>query len=95
MATRRERFEGPILECFVKRGGRANVVDVLADLKASWSGILTDWDYELVGGVRPEWRWRHDARCVFYWDLPKDGLLRKSSPRGMWEITEKGRQARC
>ena len=82
----------PILEVLVEMGGygeRGNVVDTVGE---KMKGILKPADY----GKLPKsgWiRWRNRvAWQASNMRQPEQGLIKNSSPRGVWEITDAGRE---
>ena len=50
---------------------------------------LSEADYALVASGDPRW-W--NAVCWQRHDLVKDGLLKNDSERGVWELSERGKQ---
>ncbi|BDC35777.1 GmrSD restriction endonuclease domain-containing protein [Candidatus Methanoliparum sp. LAM-1] len=88
--TPRQAFRIPILEVLIELGGKGKVHEVLEKVENKMKHILNDVDYEKLpsGGMI---RWRNTAQ----WErlvMVQDELLRSDSPRGIWEITEKGRE---
>ena len=51
--------------------------------------ILNKVDFELLPSGN-DYRWRNTA-CWARNTMIKEGLIKKDSPRGIWEITEKGK----
>ncbi|MBC7328703.1 winged helix-turn-helix domain-containing protein [bacterium] len=88
--TPESEFRIPILESLVELGGRAPTKEVLKKVEEKMKGILTEIDY----GRLPksgQIRWVNTAKwCRKY--LVQIGALKKDSPLGIWEITEKGRE---
>lgn len=83
-------FRRPILEALVELGGRASVKDVLDLVGQKMEHKLNKHDYgRLPTG---EIRWRNTAKWCCY-EMIREGLLKDDSPRGIWEISDKGRQA--
>ena len=85
-------FRKPILEYLVKSGGRGNVYDTVEAVGHLMKPQLTPKDCEPLnsGPIR----WQSAAK----WErqhMVEEGLLKKGSPRGIWEVTEKGRQWLC
>ena len=61
--------------------------ELLGQERRSVTGVSDDRQRELLEKIE---RWEktfHWAR----WEMIKDGLLKPDSPRGTWEISEKGR----
>jgi hypothetical protein len=80
----------PILEALHELGGSASVKDVLQVVEVKVKPLLNEFDYEKVpsGG---DIRWRNTA-CWARFGLVKDGLLKSESPKGVWELSERGWQ---
>ena len=83
-----EFFE-PILLVLKEMGGSGEAVELVERVRQAMEPMLRDVDYELLkGDGKPRWeKTLHWAR----WEMVKDGLLKSNSPRGIWEISEKGR----
>jgi len=81
----------PILEVLDEFGGKGHVQEILPKVKLAMEarGLLRQRDYGDVPSGGEEY-WRNLAR----WErkvMVDLGLLRSGSPRGIWEITEEGR----
>lgn len=89
LRTREEEYELPILQSLAELGGRATVKEVLKMVYEKMKDKLNEFDLQpLKSGY--DLRWRNSAQwCRFA--LTKRGLLSSDSPRGVWQITEKGR----
>jgi restriction system protein len=85
-------FYQPILNTLVALGGSAKIGDVLTRLEPMMKGVLTPVDYEPLSSDKEMLRWRNTAQWARY-SMVKEGLLKSTSPRGIWEITEAGRKA--
>ena len=83
-------FKIPILKVINSLGGRARVSDILRRVEEQMRGVLNEYDYEPLP-KSGEMRWRNTARWCRN-TMVNEGLLRHDSPRGIWEITEKGRR---
>jgi len=85
--TPQEAYRQPILKALYGAGGSAKVADVLDRVQKGMDGKLNDVDRQMLstGTVR----WRNTAQWARN-ELVQDGLLKKSSPRGVWELTQKG-----
>lgn len=81
-------YRKPILEYLVASGGRGAAHDILEAVEQKMKPRLTQKDYELLryGQIR----WRTNAMYERK-HLVMEGLLKKDSPRGIWEITEQGK----
>lgn len=79
----------PILRALRAAGGSAPLDAVLAAVEQELGPRLTPQDRGLLG--RGEVRWRNRAQWVRK-DLVEAGLLSATSRRGLWEITDLGRE---
>jgi restriction system protein len=91
LRTPEEQFIMPILESIIELGGRAKVKDVLERVYDKMKNILNSYDEEPLRSRRNVKRWENTARWARQ-KMVEKGLLAKDSPRGIWEITEKGRK---
>ena len=82
-------YELPILEALNESGGRAPTSEVIDQVGEKLAGRLTDIDRATLksGDVR----WRSRAQFVRL-ALVRRGDLVSGSPRGVWEISHKGRE---
>ena len=80
----------PILETLVELGGSARGEEVVNRVGQRMRGILKPGDCErLPSGVDIRWR----NRCNWQrFNMVRQGILRSGSPRGVWQISEEGRQ---
>jgi hypothetical protein len=80
----------PILQVLDQMGGSGKVAEVLERTSQLMKPILKQVDYDpLASG--PEFpRWRNAAQWARN-SMIHDGLLKADSPRGVWEIADKGR----
>ena len=79
----------PTLEALVELGGSAERDSVIRHVGERLNGILTEADKQMLpsGG---QIRWEN--RVAFQREnMKRQGLIRGDSPRGIWEITEEGR----
>jgi hypothetical protein len=82
-------YEIPILRCLAERGGRAPSREVVESVGQVLGNKLTDLDrMPLKSG---DVRWENRAAFVRL-RLVERGELAKQSPRGTWEISDKGRE---
>jgi hypothetical protein len=79
----------PILEILKEAGGAAPASDVIDALGGRMSDLLTQRDYETLS--MGEVRWRNRARFARL-RMTEQGLLDATSPRGIWELTDRGRE---
>ena len=94
--TRKPRFTPvgaywiPTLEAVEELGGRAASEQVISLVGKKLSQVLTPADKELLpSGVDVRWQNRVAWQRA---NMKQRGLLRDDSPRGIWEITEAGKQ---
>jgi negative regulator of replication initiation len=82
-------YEVPILRYLDERGGRAPSREVVEAVGQVLAGRLTEFDKQRLksGDVR----WEKRAAFVRL-RLVERGELARNSPRGTWEITDKGRE---
>jgi predicted CopG family antitoxin len=85
--TPQRAFRKPILEALVGMNGRASVEDVLTRVYKTMKGQLSKFDHTTIS--TGEERWRVYARWARK-SMELEGLL--TGPRGVWEITDKGRK---
>jgi hypothetical protein len=83
-----DEYELPILAILDQQGGRAPTREVLDQLGERLSGKLMPADYEPLSSG--DIRWRNRAQFVRL-RLIERGDMEKGSPRGLWELTEQGR----
>ena len=88
--TQQVKYRTPILEALEDLGGSGYVNEVLDFVYKKMKNFLVPVDLEEISSVRQK-RWRNTAM----WErshMVKDGLLKSDSPRGIWEISEKGKK---
>ncbi|MHA1385701.1 MAG: winged helix-turn-helix domain-containing protein [Candidatus Helarchaeota archaeon] len=85
------KFKVPILESLVELGGKATRKDVLNKVYEKMKNILTKADMEKVPSGS-DIRWRNSASFCRKSMVDTERLLKKNSPKGIWEITEKGKK---
>jgi hypothetical protein len=83
-----EGYELPILAIVDEHGGRAPTREVLDELGKRLERDLMPADYEKLASG--DIRWRNRAQFVRL-RLIERGDMAKDSPRGLWEITDQGR----
>jgi Mrr N-terminal domain len=83
-----EGYELPILAIVDEHGGRAPTREVLEELGKRLEKDLMPADYEKLASG--DIRWRNRAQFVRL-RLIERGDMAKGSPRGLWEITDQGR----
>jgi negative regulator of replication initiation len=89
-ATDKSAFRQPILRALSELGGRGAAFDVLRRVEADVGTRLTQLDRELLASGDIRWRKRaHFERL----SMVGDGLLKRDSPHGLWDLTEQGWRA--
>ena len=81
----------PILSCLTDLGGEAEVNIVLEKLFGKMKDRLNDYDLKGLPTNPNIKRWNNTARWC-RGAMVRDGLLSTDSPRGVWKITDKGRE---
>jgi hypothetical protein len=81
-------YELPILEILDAHGGRAPTREVIDELGERLREELLPADYEQLASG--DVRWRNRAQFVRL-KLIERGDMVKDSPRGVWELTDQGR----
>jgi restriction endonuclease Mrr len=71
-------------------GGRGQTSKVVERVGEMMDSQLNKWDRQMLASGE-DIRWRNRAQWARN-AMVKDGLLASDSPRGIWEITEKGHQ---
>lgn len=89
--TPESAFAKPILEALVELGGSAPIGNVIDSVEPKLKSKLKDVDYQPLPSDPNTLRWRNTAQWARH-DLVTQGLLKSDSPRGIWEISDKGRQ---
>ncbi len=85
--TKEEEYYIPILETLYEMGRRGKAEKVLQVLESKMRSILTEYDYQPLESGEIRWRkMAHWARL----HLVHQGLLRKDSPYGIWELSDEG-----
>lgn len=79
----------PILESLLEMGGRTEVKDVLKKVEQKMKDKFTQAEYEKHRSGEITWK----NRTLFErLKMRNEGLLKKESPWGTWEITSKGQE---
>lgn len=82
-----KEFRRPLLEALYQMGGKARRQALRPVLEKRIASRLQPGDYELVSTGDPRW-W--SAASWTRNKLKDEGFLRDDSPRGLWELSEKG-----
>ncbi len=91
MRTRTEAYYVLILHVLSEMGGSGKVAEVLDRVGKKMKGVLKKPDYEPLVSSPDNLRWRNAAQWARN-SMVNEGLLKKDSPRGVWEISNKGKQ---
>jgi restriction system protein len=89
--TPQEAYCRPLLEVLVEMNGGGKTKAVLDRLGEKMKAILKPKDYEPHESDAGQIRWRNTAQWARNLMVNEDGRMKKNSPRGVWEISEKGR----
>jgi hypothetical protein len=80
-------YVDPILRAIAAKGGRAPTREVVAEVGIALADQLTPLDQEkMTSGVV---RWHNRVQFTRL-RMVEQGLLKRGSPRGVWEISEEG-----
>jgi hypothetical protein len=90
LRTTESDYYRPILETLVAMGGSGRVGEVLDRVFVEMKPVLRDVDLEPLTSDPDNPRWRNAAQWARN-SMVNEGLLKKDSPRGVWEISEAGR----
>jgi len=91
LRTPNKAFLLPILQALVQLGGSGQVGEVLDLVEEMMKDILNKYDYDSIPSNPKVVRWQNNAQWARL-KLVQEGYLASDSPRGVWEITEKGQQ---
>jgi hypothetical protein len=89
--TQESAFVRPILRALVDFGGSASMNQVLERVETLMAGRLRDVDFQPLKSDPGRPRWCNTAQWARN-TMVNDGLLLDNSPRGVWEISDAGRQ---
>lgn len=81
-----------ILEVLVEMGGKGRTKYVLDKVGQKMKSILRPRDYETHKSDAHQIRWRNTAQWARNHMVNEDGRMKKGSPNGVWEISDKGRE---
>ena len=88
-STPQREYRIPILEALIEMGGSGSKREILKKVFEKMKGKLKPKDLEYLKGGSVRWV---NAAEGERWELKTKGFLRSGSPRGIWEITDKGRK---
>ena len=86
--TPQKAFRKPILQVLYELGGSGKITEILKRVEVVMRGTLNEIDYQTLSDGKTI-RWKNTAQ----WErnnMVNDGLIKKRSPRGVWELTAKG-----
>ena len=89
--TPQESYCRPLLEVLLEMNGGGKTKAVLDRLGEKMKATLKPKDYEPHESDAGQIRWRNTAQWARNLMVNDDGRMKKNSPRGVWEISEKGR----
>jgi len=84
-------FITPILRALDDLGGSATMAEVLEKVAIAMKDHLKEVDFESLKSDPARPRWNNTAQWARN-TMVEDGLLKKNSPRGVWEITGAGKE---
>lgn len=86
----RDAYELPILEELIARGGSGPAREITEAVGRRVADQITDRDRETLASGSVRWMTRVQFTRL---RMKERGLLKEGSPRGLWELTERGREA--
>ena len=89
-AIPQKEYRIPILEALLEKGGKASQREVFEIIEQKMEKNFNHLDLETLSDGYTK-RWQKMAAWQRY-IMVKEGLLRSDSPRGVWEITDQGRE---
>lgn len=84
-------FYRPILQALSESGGSGSIGTVLNRVHDLMHDKLNNFDHQPLNSDKNLPRWRNTAQWARD-SMVKAGLLKNTSPRGTWEISEAGRE---
>lgn len=81
-----------LLEVLVEMGGSGKTRTVIDAVGEKMKGVLMPKDYEAHTSDNKQIRWRNTVQWARNLMVNDDGRMKNNSPRGLWEISEKGRK---
>ncbi|MBX3358827.1 MAG: winged helix-turn-helix domain-containing protein [Phycisphaeraceae bacterium] len=92
LRTPEAAYREPILRVLQSMGGSGKAAEVLEKVGQMMKPKLQSVDFEPLASGPDNPRWRNAAQWARN-TMVKEGLLKSDSPRGVWEVTDLGRQA--
>ncbi len=83
-----ERYARWIIAALGNIGGNARAEEVTNHIRKVFGQEFTEWDRETISSGQTRWE-KHVHWARFY--MARSGLLNGNAPRGVWELTEKGK----
>jgi negative regulator of replication initiation len=90
MKTPERAFREPILRALYELGGSGQISEILEKVYVLIRDKLKEVDHQRLASG--EIRWRNTAQWERY-NMVNEGLIKKNSPIGTWELTAKGTAA--
>lgn len=91
LRTREDAFYIPILRVLMTMAGKGQVADVLSQVGEQMKSALNEHDFAALLAPPHMPRWQKTASWARSL-MVKKGYLSSESPRGIWEVTEAGKQ---
>ena len=91
LRTPEAAYYRPILEVLAEMGGAGETGEVLDRVGRKMKGLLKDVDFDPLASGPDNPRWRNAAQWARN-AMVREGLLKADSPRGVWQISDKGRE---
>jgi hypothetical protein len=92
LRTPEHAYRRPILDALVELGGRVALDDVLDRVGDKMKDTLNEYDHQPLRSNDREKRWRNTVKWCRN-DLVREGLMESGSSQGIWEISDRGREA--
>lgn len=92
LKTNKNKLRMPILEALIRLNGTGEAKDVLELVERIMDKQLNDYDRQSLSSHGRVIRWENSARWARH-DMVQEGLLSSNSPRGVWQITDAGRDS--
>ena len=81
-----------LLEVLVEMGGGGKTREVIDAVGKKMQGILKPRDFDHHESSGKQIRWRNTCQWARNLMVNEDGRMKKGSPNGTWEISDKGRK---
>jgi len=91
LRTPNAAFHLPILQALVQLGGSGRVQEVLKIVEEMMADQLNKYDYQSIPSNPKVIRWENNAQWARV-KLIEEGYIASDSPRGIWEISDAGRE---